>query len=129
METIKGYSIGIVSSMLGVKQQTIRMYEQRGLLKPHRTGGNTRLYTDDDLQILKLILHLTQDMGVNLSGVELVFRLNRQLSQLQDERKQLLKLLFEAGEIIQNLIDSQHPPAPSLVRASKTHLVKCHDIG
>ncbi len=128
METIKGYSIGIVSSMLGLNQQTLRMYEQRGLIKPHRTSGNTRLYTDDDIETLKLIIHLTQDMGVNLSGVEIVLRLNRQITHLQDERKNLIKLLYEAGIIIQTLLDAQHPPTPALVKTSQSHLVKCLDI-
>jgi hypothetical protein len=63
------YMISVVSKAYGIHPQTLRLYEREGLLKPSRTDGNTRLYSDDDLRQLEVILNLTRDLGVNLAGV------------------------------------------------------------
>ena len=67
----KTYTISAVADQYGVHPQTLRLYEREGLLKPSRSEGNTRLYTDADLERLELILSLTRDLGVNLAGVEI----------------------------------------------------------
>jgi len=105
MKEVRGYTIGVVAKKLGITQQTIRLYEQKGLIEPFRSPGKTRFYTDDDLRTLEFIQHLTQDMGVNLAGVEVVFKLKNKIRQLQSDKEQLLKLLYEAGELVQNLMN------------------------
>ena len=69
------YMISVVAKNYGIHPQTLRLYEREGLLKPSRTDGNTRLYSDDDLRQLEVILNLTRDLGVNLAGVEIVLNM------------------------------------------------------
>ena len=66
------YMISSVAEMYGIHPQTLRLYEREGLLKPSRTEGNTRLYTDEDLQRLEFILSLARDLGVNISGIAII---------------------------------------------------------
>jgi MerR family transcriptional regulator/heat shock protein HspR len=75
----KGYTISAVADHYGVHQQTLRMYEREGLLKPSRSDGNVRLYTDQDLEQLELILNLTRDLGVNLAGVEIILNMREKM--------------------------------------------------
>ena len=78
------YVISIAASRVGMHPQTLRLYERVGLVKPARRGNN-RLYSDQDLERLRQIQRLTQDMGVNLAGVEIILNLLEQVGQLQDE--------------------------------------------
>src|SRR5512143_1027045 len=77
------YMISSVAEQYGVHPQTLRLYEREGLLKPSRSDGNTRLYTDDDLERLEVILHLTRDLGVNLAGVEIILNMREKMGQMQ----------------------------------------------
>jgi len=79
------YMISVVSKAYGIHPQTLRLYEREGLLKPSRTDGNTRLYSDEDLRQLEVILNLTRDLGVNLAGVEIVLNMRRKMEQMQEE--------------------------------------------
>src|SRR5262247_489109 len=79
----KTYTISAVAEEFDVHPQTLRLYERQGLLKPSRTEGNTRLYTDADLERLELILNLTRDLGVNLAGVEIVLNLRERMNEMQ----------------------------------------------
>jgi MerR family transcriptional regulator/heat shock protein HspR len=79
------YMISVVSKLYGIHPQTLRLYEREGLLKPSRTEGNTRLYSEDDLRQLEVILNLTRDLGVNLAGVEIVLNMRRRMEQVQQE--------------------------------------------
>ncbi len=79
------YMISVVSKAYGIHPQTLRLYEREGLLKPSRTDGNTRLYAEDDLRQLEVILNLTRDLGVNLAGVEIVLNMRRKMEQMQEE--------------------------------------------
>jgi MerR family transcriptional regulator, heat shock protein HspR len=79
------YMISAVSERFGVHPQTLRLYERDGLLKPSRTEGNTRLYTDDDLERLRVILNLTRELGVNLAGVEIVLNMRDKMNCMQGE--------------------------------------------
>jgi len=81
----KYYMISVVAKSYGIHPQTLRLYEREGLLKPSRTEGNTRLYSDDDLKQLEVILNLTRDLGVNLAGVEIVLNMRRKMEQMQAE--------------------------------------------
>ena len=106
----KGYTISTVADHYGIHQQTLRMYEREGLLKPSRSDGNVRLYSDEDLERLELILNLTRDLGVNLAGVEIIMNLRRKIETMQQEmerfigqvREELGKRRREEG------IDSSH---------------------
>jgi MerR family transcriptional regulator/heat shock protein HspR len=77
------YMISVAAELAGMHPQTLRVYEQRGLVRPQRTAGNTRLYSDDDIDRLKLIQRLTTELGLNLAGVERVLRLEDDLQQLR----------------------------------------------
>jgi MerR family transcriptional regulator/heat shock protein HspR len=79
------YMISVVSKAYGIHPQTLRLYEREGLLKPSRTDGNTRLYSEEDLRQLEVILNLTRDLGVNLAGVEIVLNMRRRMEQMQHE--------------------------------------------
>src|ERR1700687_1221734 len=77
------YMISSVAEQYGLHPQTLRLYEREGLLKPSRSEGNTRLYTDDDLERLEVILHLTRDLGVNLAGVEIILNMREKMGEMQ----------------------------------------------
>ena len=79
------FMISVVSKAYGIHPQTLRLYEREGLLKPSRTEGNTRLYSEEDLRRLEVILNLTRDLGVNLAGVEIVLNMRRKMEQMQQE--------------------------------------------
>jgi MerR family transcriptional regulator, heat shock protein HspR len=81
----KYYMISVVAKAYGIHPQTLRLYEREGLLKPSRTEGNTRLYSEEDLRQLEVILNLTRDLGVNLAGVEIVLNMRRKMEQMQTE--------------------------------------------
>ena len=81
----KYYMISVVSKSYGIHPQTLRLYEREGLLKPSRTEGNTRLYSDEDLKQLEVILNLTRDLGVNLAGIEIILNMRRKMEQVQGE--------------------------------------------
>ena len=87
------YTIGVVADTYGLHQQTLRLYEREGLLAPSRSKGNTRLYTDEDLTRLELILSLTRDLGVNLAGVAVILDLLGRMDQMQHEFEQFLDAL------------------------------------
>jgi MerR family transcriptional regulator/heat shock protein HspR len=91
----KYYMISVVAKTYGIHPQTLRLYEREGLLKPSRTEGNTRLYSEDDLRQLEVILNLTRDLGVNLAGVEIVLNMRRKLEQMQGEFGEFLRQLKE----------------------------------
>ena len=79
------YMIGIASELIGVHPQTLRMYEQKGLLRPRKSIGNTRLYSQEDVERGRYIQRLTQEMGMNLAGVRKVIDLERQVARMEDE--------------------------------------------
>ena len=81
----KYYMISVVANSYGIHPQTLRLYEREGLLKPSRTEGNTRLYSEEDLRQLEVILNLTRDLGVNLAGIEIVLNMRRKMEQMQVE--------------------------------------------
>jgi MerR family transcriptional regulator/heat shock protein HspR len=85
--------ISAVAHSYGIHPQTLRLYEREGLLKPSRTEGNTRLYTDQDLERLEQILSLTRDMGVNLAGVEVVLNLRQKIEQMQKHMQEFIELV------------------------------------
>jgi MerR family transcriptional regulator/heat shock protein HspR len=83
MEDRPRYMISIAAELVGMHPQTLRMYEAKGLVRPGRTPGNTRLYSDADLERLRLIQRLTTQLGLNLAGVETVLRLEDELARVR----------------------------------------------
>jgi len=77
------YMISAVAEMYEIHPQTLRLYEREGLLKPSRTEGNTRLYTDEDLQRLEFILSLARDLGVNISGIAIILQMRERMEEMQ----------------------------------------------
>lgn len=87
------FTISIVSQMYGVHPQTLRLYEREGLLIPHRSEGNRRLYSREDLRRLKIILSLTRELGVNLAGVEIILGMRDRMRAMQQEVQEFVKHL------------------------------------
>jgi MerR family transcriptional regulator/heat shock protein HspR len=92
MKRRKGfYSISVVAKMFSVHQQTIRMYEKEGLISPKRTEGNTRLFSEEDVDRLEKVIHLTHKMGVNLAGVQMILKLQKKVERMQHEMNKLFE--------------------------------------
>jgi len=89
------YMISIVAQMLDIHPQTLRLYEREGFLKPSRTQGNTRLYSQKDVETLKMIRRLTRDLGINLAGVEVIIELRERIEEMQKEIDELRRLSEE----------------------------------
>jgi MerR family transcriptional regulator/heat shock protein HspR len=89
------YMISAVAEMYGIHPQTLRLYEREGLLKPSRTEGNTRLYTDEDLQRLEFILNLARDLGVNISGIAIILQMRARMEEMQRQIQDFVKYLQE----------------------------------
>ena len=85
--------ISSVAEQYEIHPQTLRLYEREGLLKPSRSDGNTRLYTDEDLERLEVILHLTRDLGVNLAGVEIILNMREKMGQMQSQIQEFVATL------------------------------------
>jgi len=92
------YMISVAAELVGMHPQTLRMYEQKGLVEPKRTAGNTRLYSEADLARLRLIQKLTTELGLNLAGVEAVLDLEEQLQRMQSRMERLERDMREAVE-------------------------------
>lgn len=89
---VKGlYTISVVAERFDVHPQTLRLYEREGLLQPSRTEGNTRLYTDADMERLDVILSLTRDLGVNLAGVEIILNMRSKMDAMQRQMREFVK--------------------------------------
>lgn len=84
------FSISAVAKMFSVHQQTIRLYEKEGLICPKRSEGNTRLFSEEDVERLEQVIYLTHQLGINLAGVEMVLKLQRQIKKLQKEMNSAL---------------------------------------
>ncbi len=123
----KYYMISVVAKSYGIHPQTLRLYEREGLLKPSRTDGNTRLYSEEDLRQLEVILNLTRDLGVNLAGVEIILNMRRKMEQMQSEINEFV------GHVRQELQKSNTQDGEAeagdqaLVKASPAPMVKAPD--
>jgi MerR family transcriptional regulator/heat shock protein HspR len=98
------YMISSVAEQYSVHPQTLRLYEREGLLKPSRSDGNTRLYTEEDLERLEVILHLTRDLGVNLAGVEIILNMRNKMEAMQNQIEEFVQSL--------NFELANRPPMP-----------------
>ncbi len=116
-----GYMISSVAETYQIHPQTLRLYERLGLLKPSRSEGNTRLYSDGDLERLEFILTLTRDMGVNLAGVEVILSMREKMEILQREVEEMISYAHDqaAGEAPSASNALVRMPAMKLARRPK----------
>ena len=96
-----GYMISAVAELYKLHPQTLRLYERVGLLKPSRSQGNTRLYTDADLERLEVILNLTRELGVNLAGIEIILNMRDKMSEMQEQMERFIE--FVRNEVARDL--------------------------
>jgi MerR family transcriptional regulator/heat shock protein HspR len=112
--------IGVVADMLKLHPQTLRMYERKGLIRPSRTEGKTRLYSAEDVEEIARVVRLTRDLGVNLAGVEIILRMRARMLDMQRQIEALVDYVRAAP-------GGDGPAAPrgtgeALVRAASSHL-------
>jgi MerR family transcriptional regulator/heat shock protein HspR len=113
------YMIGVVAEMLKLHPQTLRMYEKKGLVRPSRTVGQTRMYSPEDVEDIARVVRLTRDLGVNLAGVEVILKMRRRMVDMQAQIEDLLnhvrKDMAQSG-------DQGRSTSEALVRAASSHL-------
>jgi MerR family transcriptional regulator/heat shock protein HspR len=116
------YMISAVAQKYNIHPQTLRLYEREGLLKPSRTEGNTRLYSEEDLEQLETILSLTRDLGVNLAGVEIILNMRRKIELMQREVNDFME--YVKREMVRDVGDWEKRLSTALVKSAPTDLVK-----
>jgi MerR family transcriptional regulator/heat shock protein HspR len=114
--------ISAVSEMYNLHPQTLRLYEREGLLSPSRSDGNTRLYTEQDLERLEVILSLTRDLGVNLAGIEIILNMRERMTEMEREMKALVE--FMRRELSTQFTDNGPRIETALVRVGRPHIVR-----
>jgi MerR family transcriptional regulator, heat shock protein HspR len=114
----KTFTISAVAEQFELHPQTLRLYEREGLLKPSRSEGNTRLYTDTDLERLEIILSLTRDLGVNLAGVEIILNMREKMDSMQREFERFFDYLQTHAEEFSHFTEPP-PEAGALVPISR----------
>src|SRR5512135_1007552 len=116
------FMISAVAQKYNIHPQTLRLYEREGLLKPSRTEGNTRLYSEEDLEQLETILSLTRDLGVNLAGVEIILNMRRKMEQMQHEVNEFME--YVKRELTRGIDDWEQRLTTAMVKSSPTELVR-----
>jgi MerR family transcriptional regulator, heat shock protein HspR len=112
------YMISVVAEMYEIHPQTLRLYEREGLLKPSRSDGNTRMYTEEDLKRLEFILSLARDLGVNIAGIGIILNMRERMENMQAQMQDFVKyvqqeVMARAGEQMANkgaIIPMRRPP-------------------
>jgi MerR family transcriptional regulator/heat shock protein HspR len=110
------FSISAVAKMFSVHQQTVRLYEKQGLISPKRSTGNTRLFSEEDIDRLEEVIYLTHEMGINLAGVEMILRLKKQIKKMQGE----MNKIFDST---QEELDLETEKSKAIVQASSQQLL------
>jgi MerR family transcriptional regulator/heat shock protein HspR len=117
------YTISAVATQFDIHPQTLRLYEREGLLKPSRSEGNTRVYTDADLERLEIILSLTRDLGVNLAGVEIILNMREKMDAMQREFERFFSYLQAHAEEFSHFTEVPRPEEGALVPVSRVTTV------
>ena len=115
------YMISSVAEMYGIHPQTLRLYEREGLLKPSRTEGNTRLYTDSDLERLELILSLARDLGVNISGIAIILQMRERMDEMQRQMGEFVN--YVRNEVMTRAQQAQVDPSRGAIVPLRQPLV------
>lgn len=113
------YMIGVVAEMLRVHPQTLRLYEKKGLIRPSRTEGKTRMYSPEDVEEIARLLRLTRDLGVNLAGIEIILKMRRRMVEMQKQIEELLAYVRTDGGEAR---PEGREPREALVRAASRQL-------
>ena len=121
------FMISVVAQRYNIHPQTLRIYEREGLLKPSRTEGNTRLYSEEDLERLETILALTRELGVNLAGVEIILNMRLKMEQMQGEVNEFME--YVKRELARGIDDWEQRLGTALVKTSPTDLVRAAHPG
>ena len=108
-KTRGGYMISVVAEMYEIHPQTLRMYEREGLLRPSRSDGNTRLYTDEDLERLEFILNLARDLGVNIAGIAIVLQMRERMEEMNRQMQGFVD--YVRTEMLTRMQQQQDPGA------------------
>lgn len=114
------YMIGVVADMLKVHPQTLRFYEKKGLVRPSRTEGQTRMYSEEDVEDIARLLRLTRDLGVNLAGVEIILKMRRRMTDMQRQIEDLVTYVRDGGGMAPTTAGGE--PREALVRAASSQL-------
>ena len=120
-KTKAGYMISAVAEMYSIHPQTLRLYEREGLLTPSRSDGNTRYYTEDDLERLEVILSLTRDLGVNLAGIEIILTLRARMKEMGREVQAMVE--FVRAQMAAPLKGEEPGARNALVRVGRPNLM------
>jgi MerR family transcriptional regulator/heat shock protein HspR len=112
--------IGVVADMLKIHPQTLRFYEKKGLVRPSRTVGRTRMYSAEDVEDIARLLRLTRDLGVNLAGAEIIVKMRHRMMDMQKHIESLLEYL--RGHGVGPGPDGRGEPSEALVRAASGQL-------
>jgi MerR family transcriptional regulator, heat shock protein HspR len=107
------YMISAVAEMYSIHPQTLRLYEREGLLEPSRTEGNTRLYTDEDLQRLEFILSLARDLGVNISGIAIILQMRERMEEMQRQIQEFVTYIQQ--EVLNRATAAADPSKGAIV--------------
>jgi MerR family transcriptional regulator/heat shock protein HspR len=118
------YTISAVATHYDIHPQTLRLYEREGLLKPSRSEGNTRLYTDADLERLEVILSLTRDLGVNLAGVEIILNMREKMDAMQHEFERFFAYLQQHADEFAQFTDAPKPEEGALVPITRAGAIR-----
>ena len=112
------YMISAVAEMYGIHPQTLRLYEREGLLKPSRTEGNTRLYTDEDLVRLEFILSLARDLGVNIAGMAIILQMRERMEEMQHQIQEFVQYIQQ--EVLTRASAAADPSKGAIVPVRRT---------
>src|ERR1700749_2704517 len=115
------YMISAVAEMYGIHPQTLRLYEREGLLKPSRTEGNTRLYTDEDVERLEFILNLGRDLGVNIAGIAIILQVGERVVEMNRQMKSFVE--FVRSEMLTRFQQAAPSSAGAIVPLRKPTVV------
>ena len=116
------FMISAVAEQYQLHPQTLRMYEREGLLTPSRSEGNTRLYTQDDIERLEVILKLTRELGVNLAGVEIILNMRQKIERMQAEVNEFMEYVKQ--ELSKGIGDWEQRLSTAIVKSTPTDLVR-----
>jgi MerR family transcriptional regulator, heat shock protein HspR len=118
------YMISVVADMFDIHPQTLRAYEREGLLRPARTDGNTRLYSEEDLERIELILRLTKELGINLAGVEVILNMRERMSEMQHHMNEMFQEMVRRMETEFKHLEHEQESAEGLVPVDRKGIVR-----
>ena len=118
------YMISVVADMFDIHPQTLRAYEREGLLRPARTDGNTRLYSEADIERIELILRLTKDLGINLAGVEVILNMRERMSEMQHHMNEMFREMIRRMESEFKHMEHEQDSSEGLVPVGRKGIVR-----